>query len=468
MGARSGGDNSSTLAAVPRLPVKLPALPDTLTEASAARRFAEQYAARLRYDHRRKRWLVWSRHYWRPDNNGAVVRLVLEAARLWQLQASLEIRDVNRRAAVLQWAIGFERRAKYQALLGTAQNLEPLTDAGDRWDLDPWLLGVPNGVLDLRTGELRDGRPDDRITMQAGVAFDPDAACPRWELFMREIFGGDEELVDYVWRALGYSLTGVTSEQVLFLEHGTGANGKGTKAAVVRSVLGEYADNLRFNTLEFQQRSAIGEDLAALVGRRLLTAAETNDGTRLNEARIKALTGGDPITARHLYGEQFTFRPAAKFWLQFNHKPVVRDDSHGFWRRIRMIPFLQQFPVSGELEPALLAEGPGVLAWMVRGCLAWQERGLEAPAVVREATDTYRADSDVLTQFVDEALDLEPDSEMGASALFRHYAEWAKAAGFAERQLLSPNAFGRRAAERFRRVRTRSGWVYQGIARRFV
>ena len=458
---------AAPLAIVPRLPIRLPDLPDTLTEASAARRFTEQYAERLRHDFSRSRWVVWSKHYWRPDNNGQVVRLALDAVRLWQQQAVIDISDVNRRAAVLQWAMGFERRAKLESLLGLARNFEPLADAGDRWDMDPWLLGCPNGVVDLRTGELRDGRPEDRITMQTGVPFDPAATCPRWELFMREIFGGDEDLVDYEWRALGYSLTGVTSEQVLFLEHGAGANGKGTKANVVRSVLGDYADNLQFATLEFQQRGGgIPNDLAALAGKRYVTAAETNDGTRLNEARVKALTGGDPITARFLHAEFFTFKPAAKFWLQFNHRPVVRDDSYGFWRRIRMVPFTQSFPVDGSLEPTLLAEGPGVLAWMVRGCLEWQARGLGAPGVVCEATETYRSDSDILSQFVEEALELDEASEVGAADLFRHYQEWAKRTGFAERQQLSPQAFGRRAAERFRRVKTREGWVYRGIARR--
>ncbi|MBP7568757.1 MAG: hypothetical protein KBA95_01735 [Acidobacteria bacterium] len=461
-------DAPTPLAVVPRLPVRLPELPDTLTEASAAARFAEQYAARLRYDHRRARWLVWSRHYWRPDVDGQVVRLAIEAVKLWQHQAVIEIRDVNRRAAVLRWALGFERRATLGSLLYLAQSQLPLADAGDRWDTDPWLLGVQNGVVDLRTGELRDGRPEDRITMQTGVLYDPEATCPRWELFMREIFGGDEDLVDYLWRAHGYSLTGVTSEQVLFLEHGVGANGKGTKANVVRHVLGDYADNLQFATLEFQTRGGgIPNDLAALVGRRYVTAAETNEGQRLNEARIKSLTGGDPITARFLHAEFFTFRPAAKFWLQFNHKPVVRDNSHGFWRRIRMIPFGQSFPVDGTLEPTLMAEGPGVLAWMVRGCLAWQERGLEAPAVVQEVTDTYRADSDVLGQFVDEALEVDEGSEVTATALYQHYVAWAERVGFAKNKLLNPTSFGRLAAERISRVRTAAGVVYRGVARRY-
>lgn len=460
---------SATLAAISRLPVHLPPIPDTFTEVSAARRFAEQYADRLRYDHRRRRWLVWSRHYWRPDDTGQVIRLALEAVKLWQHQALIEITDVNKKAAVFGWAVGFERRAKYLALLGTALNLEPLTDAGDCWDSDPWLLGVPNGVVDLRSGELRAGRPEDRITMQTGVPFDAEATCPRWQQFMREILAGDEDLVDYLWRAHGYSLTGVTSEQVLFLEHGAGANGKGTKANVVRFVLGDYADNLQFATLEFQQRGGgIPNDLAALVGRRYVTAAETNDGTRLNEARLKALTGGDPITARFLHAEFFTFRPAAKFWLQFNHKPVVRDNSYGFWRRIRMIPFTQSFPVDGSLEPTLMAEAPGVLAWMVRGCLEWQERGLGAPAVVHEATNTYRADSDVLGQFVAEALELDPESEVGATDLFTCYVTWAERAGFTKQRQLSPNAFGRLCAERFERVKRRDGMVYRGIVRRLL
>ncbi len=192
-------------------------------------------------------------------------------------------------------------------MLALAQDFRPIADTGGGWDADPWLLGVPNGVVDLRTGELRPGRREDRITMQTAVPYDPEATCPRWKQFLVEIFADDEELIGFVQRAVGYSITGITSEQCLLVLYGTGANGKGTLTITLKFVLGDYAWNMPFSTIEMRNRAAIPNDLAALVGRRFVMASETNDGARLNEARVKALTGCDPITARFLHAEFFTF-----------------------------------------------------------------------------------------------------------------------------------------------------------------
>lgn len=186
---------------------------------------------------------------------------------------------------------------------------------------------------------------------------------------------GPVDLVRFVQRAVGYSLSGATGEQCLFLLYGTGADGKGTFTNQLKRVLGDYGWNMPFATIEAKDRAAIPNDLAALAGRRFVVASETNDGTRLNEGRIKALTGSDPITARFLHGEFFEFEPVAKFWLSVNHKPVVRDESHGFWRRIRLIPFMKTFPINPTLGDRLHTKAPGILAWAVRGCLHWQREG---------------------------------------------------------------------------------------------
>ncbi len=343
--------------------------------------------------------------------------------------------------------------------------VDRLTDAGERWDADPWLMGVVNGVVDLRTGRLRPGRRDDHITMSTAVPFDPDQPCPRWERFVAEIFAADAAQIDYVQQAAGYSLTGDTSEQCLFLQDGTGANGKGTFSNTLAETLGAYAYTMPFSTIELNQRSAIPNDVAALVSRRFVTASETNDGTRLNESRVKALTGCDPITARFLHGEFFTFRPVAKFWLAVNHRPVVRDDSFGFWRRMRVIPFSQRFEVDRTLTPALHEERPGILAWAVRGALAWQAHGLQPPASVLAATQGYQTDSDPLGAFLAEACELEPAAQVGAQALYDHYREWAVSHGLSDKERLGAVAFGRKASERFTRSHTMAGKVYLGVAR---
>jgi putative DNA primase/helicase len=302
--------------------------------------------------------------------------------------------------------------------------------------------------------------------MQVGVVFEPDATCERWSRFLDEIFDGDAELISFVHRAVGYSLSGDTSEQCLFLAYGTGSNGKGTLINTLKEILGDYGSNMPFSTIEMHQRSAIPNDLAALVGRRLVIAAETNDGTRLNEARVKALTGCDPVTARFLHREFFTFEPVAKFWLSVNHKPVVRDDSHGFWRRIRLIPFLKTFPVNNTLKVELAAEMPGILAWAVRGCVEWQREGLNPPAAVLNATKAYERDSDALAMFLDEACVLNAGCEVGATTLFQHYKSWADGHGMTERERLTATMFGRKLGERFTKgADTANRVVYKGLKR---
>ncbi len=205
-----------------------------------------------------------------------------------------------------------------------------------------------------------------------------------------------------------------------------------------------------------------------LVNRRFVVASETNDATRLNESRVKALTGCDPLTARFLHGEFFTFEPVAKFWLAVNHKPVVRDDSHGFWRRIRLVPFTQQFPLNQALADELRAEGAGILAWAVRGYLAWQEQGLNPPKVVLNATEEYERESDPLADFLEEACELFVDAETRAKDLYDHYKQWAEEYGMGEKERLTSTMFGRKMSERFSYGKTRSGRVYKGASRRTV
>jgi len=270
-------------------------------------------------------------------------------------------------------------------------------------------------------------------------------------------------VISFVHRAIGYSLTGVTTEQCLFMPYGIGANGKGTFTNTLGAVLGDYAYTMPFSTVELYQRSAIPNDLAALVGRRFVSASETTDGARLNEARLKALTGCDPITARFLHAEFFTYRPVAKFWLSVNHKPFVRDDSHGFWRRMRLLPFTQTFPVNPTLSDDLWAEAPGILAWAVRGCLDWQRHGLTPPAVIAEATHQYKHESDPLAGFLDEACQRDPDAEIGASELYQHYKGWAERHGLNDRERLTATMFGRKIGERFQRRKKGAVNVYQGL-----
>lgn len=437
------------------------------TDAGNGEYFARLYGERVRYDHRRRRWLLWAGDWWRPDDAGAVRRMAKDAAR-GRYQGAVAISDLDERASEARFAIGSENRQRMDAMLRAAESEPPIADNGQHWDENPWLLGVANGVVDLRSGELRPGAPEDGITQHSRIAFNPHASCPRWEQFLDEIFCSDRELIDYIARAVGYSLSGNVSEQCVFLCHGGGANGKGVFLNTLAAAAGDYAFNAPFATFEQKDRASIPNDLAALSGRRLVTASETNEGTRLNESRMKALTGGDPITARFLHAEFFTFQPVGKFWLAANHKPRVTDDSFGFWRRVRLIPFLRQFKEDADLGlgDALRGELPGILAWAVRGAHAWQERGLVPPPAVAFATNAYQAESDPLRDFLD-ARCLEEDGFMvGGAEAYRAYKAWAADEGLAPKEILTNRTFGERMAERFHRQATNRGRIYQGVGLR--
>ncbi len=256
---------------------------------------------------------------------------------------------------------------------------------------------------------------------------------------------------------------------MVFICYGRGANGKSVFLATLRHLLGAYACNTPFSTLERAQGGGgISNDVAALAGKRLVTASEAREGARLNEERLKALTGGDAVTARFLYSELFTFIPQLKLWLAVNHRPRVSDDSSGFWRRIRLIPFTQTF--AGErqdprLGEVLAKEAEGILAWAVRGCLEWQTRGLEPPAPVKAATEEYQSENDPLASFLAECCRIEPGAHSGAGELYKAYV--AHCFEYGIRKPMSATAFGRRLTERgIKRDRLGGGGKigYAGIA----
>lgn len=437
------------------------------TDPGNAEYFVELYGQQLRFDHRRNRWLEWHAPTWREDADGQIIRLGIKAIRD-RYQKAINIDDQDERKKEAEHAIKSEQRTKLEAFIEIAKHLIPIADSGENWDADPWLLAVKNGVINLRTGELREGRPQDRITQQSPVTYSSGAKAPRFLQFIDEIFGNDTELISWIQRFYGYCLTGDTKEQVIAIGYGKGSNGKGVLTSILRHVLGSYAYDAPFSTFELYQRAAIPNDLAALVGRRFVTSSETNEGTRLNEARIKALSGQDPVTARFLHAEYFTFQPVAKFFLAVNHRPRVADDSYGFWRRVRLIPFNNQFTgeqVDKTLFDKLVTEAGGVLNWLIEGCLLWQKYGLDkVPESISAATREYRTESDPLSQFILERCVINPQYTIQAKALYTAYTQWSTDQGMRERELLTNNAFGRRMGEKFKKSHERAGTVYSGLA----
>ena len=437
-----------------------------LTEAGDAEFFASLFGDQVRYDHRRGAWLLFHGHHWAPQTDGEVQRLALDAIRARQVAAT-RITDKDDRQTHLKWATAGEATKRQANLLRQAQSVKPIADAGDGWDSDPWLLGVGNGVVDLRTGRLRDGRPEDRITKVAPAAFAPDAPCPRWERFMREIFADHSEVADYIQRVIGYALTGETNEQVFWIFFGEGQNGKSTLMEVLmRGVFGrDYAWTMPFPSAGWS--NAMSEyQKAELVGQRLVQASEVAQRGQLNEELIKSLTGGDTINARHPYGRPFAYEPVAKFFLRVNDKPVIRDQSHGMWRRVKLVPFTQVFRNPDRSLPAtLMAEASGILAWAVRGCLDWQREGLRHPAVVESATNEYRAESDPLVQFFADRCVLADHAQVPAKALFDAYVSWCIDQQVGDLDRLNQKTFGLKIRERFTAVEGRTV-TYRGLGLR--
>jgi putative DNA primase/helicase len=414
------------------------------SDAGNAEVFAALFGAHARFDHSRQRWLLFSDHLWQADSDGELMRMAKKAVR-HRFNRATRIGDDDKRKKEAGWALSSESRSHLEAMLTLARSERPIADDGSGWDTDGWLLGVANGVIELKAGVLRSGVPNDRITLHSDIPFYPPAECPRRLRFLDEVFDGNPELIAYARCAVGYSLTGQTSEQCFFCCYGEGANGKSIFLKAIGFAVGTYAFNLPFSAFELTARSAISNDLATLPGKRFVTAVETDESARLNEARIKALTGGDILTARQLYREFFEFKPVAKFWLAFNHRPTMTDDSHGFWRRVHIIPFLRQFDphTDPHLEETLRVEAAGILAWAVRGCLEWQSAGgLNPPAIVREATQTYRDESDPLQDFIADACIVHPNAVITLASLWEHYLKWA-IQNSAQDSLKRP-AFGRR------------------------
>jgi putative DNA primase/helicase len=352
------------------------------------------------------------------------------------------------RKDIAKWAMVSESEPRLRAMLALAQSEPGMAVTPDELDQDPMLLACQNGTLDLRTGTLRAAQREDLITRCVPVAFDPAATCPTFDAFLERIFAGNARVIDFLRRAIGYSLTGDTTEQCLFLLHGGGRNGKSTLLTAAVTMLGEYAMSTRSETFMLKKGDQIPNDIAQLKGARLVIAVEAEAGHRIAESLIKTATGGDRLTARFLHGEYFGFTPTFKIFIAANHKPTIKGTDRAIWSRIKLVPFSVTIPDDQQdrhLANKLQAEWPGILAWAVRGCLTWQQAGLGEPEEVRAATAAYRDEMDVLGGFLRDDCMLEAGARVTAGALYQVYEKWCH--GNHEKPL-SKRAVGLRLFER--------------------
>jgi P4 family phage/plasmid primase-like protien len=308
-----------------------------LTDLGNAERLIAWHGFDLRYVSAWDRWLVWDGRRWRTDDTGEVQRRAKRTVRAMYAMAAESASDQERRG-IAAWAMRSEAEARIRAMVSLARTESGVQVLPSDLDINPWLFNVENGTVDLRTGELRPHRRRDLITKLTPVRFGRDTECPTWLSFLDQILGGDRDLVTFLQRVVGYSLTGSTAEQILLLLYGTGANGKSTFLNVLKEVLGEYAAQIDFASLLVQRQDSVRNDLARLAGARMVTGIEAEEGRRFSEVVVKQLTGGDPITARFLFREHFEFTPQFTLWLAANHKPTVRGTDYAIWRRMRLIP----------------------------------------------------------------------------------------------------------------------------------
>jgi P4 family phage/plasmid primase-like protien len=409
------------------------------SETGDAEAFAARHAALVRYDHLAKRWLLFRDHHWAEQTTGDVHRLALDTIRDRQHAA---VGDKER----LRWALDGEKRARQTNLLALAENIQPIADAGDEWDIDADLLGVLNGVINLRTGTLRDGRPDDRITLVSPLGYDAHASTTKWKQFVLDVCDGSTELADYFQIMFRYTLTGETGEQCFWIFYGLGSNGKSTLLEILtHHVIPRHSWTMKFPSAKWSE-SMSDYQKAQLVGRRLIASKENEQTQRLNTEFIKSLTGSETIEARHPYGRPFNFSPVAKFIMAVNHKPTILDETHGMWRRVRMVPFLRTFTLDPSFAKSLIAEAPGVLAWAVKGAVRYYAEGLTTPDVVATATTEYRKESDSLAPFFEQRCVIEKDKNTRAQHLFDALRAWYDLRETPPFERLSQKEFGRRIA----------------------
>ena len=402
-----------------------------LTDVGNAQRLVERHAGEFRYCNAWKKFLVWQKKRYVVDDTGCIERMAKETVRNILNEAAL-VEDDPARKKIVKHAMASENQQRLKSMIILAQSEEGVPVTPAELDKDDWFLNCLNGTINLKTGECREHRQGDLITKLVPVKFDPSAECQTWIAFLEKIMGGKEDMIIFLQKAVGYSLTANTQEQCMFILHGTGANGKSTFLNTIEALFADYAQQTPTETLMAKKNEGIRNDIARLQGTRFVTASEADQGKSFAESLIKQMTGGDKLTARFLHGEFFEFIPKFKLFLATNHRPNIRGTDNGIWRRLRLIPFDVTIPKEEQdqsLMDKLKAEMPGILNWAIRGCLLWQQTGLTPPREVSAATNEYRQDLDWLNAFISDRLVERSGLKISASDLYHEYKDWAAANG---------------------------------------
>ncbi len=437
------------------------------TDTANSKRFVATHGRDVRYCALWNQWLAWDDRRWRIDD----VRRTEDLAKQIGRQVWAEVADAAKKtddddrgkllAELTKWAKYSAGGKGIREMLGLARSAPEVVVLPEALDTHPMLLCCENGTIDLTTGNLRPHRREDYLTKFVPVKFDANARAPTWERFIGEVFDGNRELVSFIQRAAGYTLTGDTSERCLFFAWGKGKNGKTTLVSALQKLLGDYGVTVTMDLLTVDMKKGIPAEVVDLFGARMAVANETEDANRLAESFLKSMTGGeDKQKGRRLYQQFFEFEQTHKLWICGNHKPRIRGTDDGVWDRIRLIPFNVRFEKPDkQLPKKLAAEREGILRWCVEGALAWKRDGLGEPKAVTDATAEYRTECDTIGTFLSWCCFVGTEYKARAGDLFAAYRKWCEANG---EFVLSQTRFGKAIAERFNKY-TNNGVWYSGV-----
>lgn len=437
-----------------------------MTDTGNAQRLRNKYVGNIKYSYIQKEWYYWTGKVWQVDNSGEIKKLadvIIDDMKKEAFRADGDIQD-----ELLKWCNRTASSKGKTNMITETQHLEGIPVQPDEFDAYTDYINCQNGIVNLRTGELL---PHDSNFMMTRICYtDYDTTCgePKlWLKFLNDVCNGDKELINYLQKCVGYSLSGSIREQCAFFIYGIGNNGKSTFLDTISDLMGTYASNVQPETIMVKKNDGgANSDIARLKSSRFVTSVEPNEGVRLNEGLVKQLTGGDKVTCRFLYGKEFEYVPEFKIWIGTNHKPTIRGTDVGIWRRIKLIPFEVNIPkdkVDKTLKYKLRKELPQIFNWAVQGCIKWQQEGLELPKCVQDATKEYKAEMDILTNFMEQCVEIDyksPEPIM-APQLFNLYTIWAQKNN--EYQMTSRKFYTEIAKKVPEKTRIHEGVCYKGI-----
>ncbi|WP_367009435.1 phage/plasmid primase, P4 family [Staphylococcus capitis] len=431
-----------------------------------ADRFIDRYGNLYKYSYIANKFYIYDGMKWKIDDKGSIRKLIDEMIENIKNEKVLHSEDVTEEEAREVFQKFYKKTRGTQAkknIMNELMHRRPATP--DDFDRDDMLINVANGYIDLTSRELYKHDINKMFSQITNTDYTEKMQPAVWLDFLNDIFAGDKAVIRYIQKALGYSLTGSTREQIMFILFGKGRNGKSIFVETIAEILGDYSNNMQAKSLMVKKNDNVNTDIARLSKARFVTSSEPNEGFRFDEGLIKQLTGGDKVTARFLYAEEFEYTPKFKIWVSTNHKPIIRGTDDGIWRRLVLIPFDVQIPeekVDKDLKYKLLREAPAILNWMAEGAYMWMQEGLAMPEKLKEAVQKYRNEMDTLGQFIEDCCKVDKNSSEKVSNLHQAYKTWSND-NLTSTKVLGMKSFSQKMEERFVKESRRDANYFIGI-----